>query len=115
MKFTSTIALLASLLAVNASRVAWDSVYDNAGGSLSVVSCSDGPNGLLTKGYNVFKDLPTFPNIGAASAVAGWNSPNCGSSRFTKVDFVADDRGSLYNRFLLERHLSGQVDLSDGS
>ena len=80
MKFISTLALLASPLVVIATRVAYDTVYDNGGQSLSTVACSDGKNGLLTKNYNTFQDLPSYPNIGASSVIAGWNSPNCGSS-----------------------------------
>jgi len=59
--------------------VRYDQTYDNSGQSLSTVSCSNGPNGLLTRGYTTFGSLPTFPNIGAASAIAGFNSPECGS------------------------------------
>ncbi|KAH9033993.1 immunomodulatory protein [Lactarius deliciosus] len=47
--------------------------------SLSTVACSDGANGLLTKNFTTFGSLPSFPNIGAAQAVGGWNSPACGS------------------------------------
>jgi len=89
MKLISTIALFAAPFAVSATRVSWDSVYDQGTESLATVACSDGPNGLLTKGYNVFEDLHTFPNIGGSSAVASWNSPNCGSPGFTEFDFVA--------------------------
>ena len=30
-------------------------------------------------GYTTFGSLPGFSNIGGAFAVAGWNSPNCGT------------------------------------
>lgn len=95
---TVFLAALSVLAAPSASvTVSYDEVYDNAGGSLATVACSDGPNGLLTKGqpkhhfstrcdadprhtgFTTFGSLPTFPNIGGASAVAGWNSPSCGS------------------------------------
>ena len=70
---------------------------------------------MLTKGYKVFQDLPTFLNIGGSSAVPGWNSPNCGSPRFTKLDFVTDARGSLHsNRYLLDCHLQWRDDHRDG-
>ena len=59
--------------------VSYDQTYDNSGQSLSTVACSDGPNGLLTKGFTTFGSLPQFPNIGGAAAVAGWNSAQCGS------------------------------------
>ena len=74
--FATLFVLAAPALAV---KVTYDNTYDNAKGSLATVSCSNGENGLLTKGFNTFGDLPTFPNIGGAQAVAGWNSPNCGT------------------------------------
>lgn len=60
------------------SLVTWDAGYDNAGRSLTQVACSDGINGLMPK-YQTQGQLPHFPNIGGAAAIAGWNSPNCGS------------------------------------
>ncbi|KXS12394.1 hypothetical protein M427DRAFT_59548 [Gonapodya prolifera JEL478] len=42
--------------------------------SLSVTSCSDGTNGLITRGYTMSS---LFPAVGAAS-FATWNSPECG-------------------------------------
>jgi hypothetical protein len=89
MKFLSVFALFALPLAVSATLITDDPVFDNATESLSVVACSDGANGMLTKGYNVFGDLPTFPNIGGSSAVAGWNSPNCGSPCLAEFDSSA--------------------------
>ena len=74
--FAVTLALVAAAVATD---IRFDATYDNAGQSLSTVSCSDGANGLLTKGFTTFGSLPTFPNIGAAQAIAGWNSPACGS------------------------------------
>lgn len=42
-----------------------------------MVSCSDGPNGLITKyGWQTQKDVKKFPYIGGVEAVGGWNSPN---------------------------------------
>jgi Cerato-platanin len=80
MKFFSIAAAFAlAIPAAFADSVRYDQTYDNSGQSLSTVSCSDGPNGLLTKGFTTFGSLPTFPNIGAAAAVAGWNSAECGS------------------------------------
>ena len=86
MKFVSIIALLTAPFAASATRISWDSVYDNATQSLTVVACSDGSNGMIGKGYHLFGDLPTFPNIGGSSAVASWNSPNCGPSRVVGFD-----------------------------
>ena len=74
--FAVTLALVAAAVATD---IRFDATYDNAGQSLSTVSCSDGANGLLTKGFTTFGSLPTFPNIGAAQAIAGYNSAKCGS------------------------------------
>ena len=76
-----TIALAALALAAPALgvTVSFDEAYDNGSASLATVACSDGPNGLLTKGFSTFNSLPHFPNIGGAAAVGGWNSAQCGS------------------------------------
>lgn len=80
MKFASVLALLAGPFVVSAIHVSYDTVYDNGGLSLNGVACSDGPNGLESKGpYNTLGDLPTFPNVTGADVVAGWGSPNCGT------------------------------------
>ncbi|KAI9451618.1 Cerato-platanin [Lactarius psammicola] len=80
MKFTLTITPLVALFSVtSAVNVFYDTRFDNPKGSLATVACSDGPNGLLTKGFTTFRSLPSFPNIGAAQAVGGWNSSVCGS------------------------------------
>jgi len=62
-----------------ADTLQYDPIYDDGSESLDVVACSDGANGLLTKGFTTFSSLPTFPNIGAFAAVEAWNSPNCGT------------------------------------
>lgn len=82
MKFSTILAPLAlSLLPTMTSAVtlAYDTAYDKSTSSLTTVACSDGVNGLLTRGFTTFGSLPKFPHIGAASAVTGWNSPNCGT------------------------------------
>ncbi|PFH53585.1 hypothetical protein AMATHDRAFT_54780 [Amanita thiersii Skay4041] len=61
------------------TTVAYDQVYDNSGGSLTTVACSDGPNGMITRGFTTFGSLPGFPHIGAAFAVTGWSSDGCGT------------------------------------
>ncbi|KAE8350624.1 Cerato-platanin-domain-containing protein [Aspergillus coremiiformis] len=58
--------------------VSYDQKFDVAGTSLNTVSCSDGVNGLISRGYTTFGSVPGFPNIGGAPTVGGWNSPNCG-------------------------------------
>ena len=80
MKFTSTIISLAALFSVaSADVVRFNTFYDNPSTSLNNVACSDGPNGLVTKGFSTFGSLPSFPSVGGVSAVKGWNSPQCGS------------------------------------
>lgn len=95
MKFiTTACALLASLHLASAApapqtveseaaaavsiSVSYDQKYDVKQSSLTTVACSDGVNGLMSKGYTTFGSLPKFPLIGGAPTVGGWNSPNCG-------------------------------------
>ncbi|KAG1786613.1 Cerato-platanin [Suillus plorans] len=59
-------------------QVTYDNFYDNAATSLSNVACSNGANGLLTKGFTTLGSLPSFPNVGGVPNVT-WNSPLCGS------------------------------------
>jgi hypothetical protein len=73
------INLIAFISAVAAITISYDTGYDDSSRSLSVVSCSDGANGLLTRGYTTQGSLPGFPKIGGASVIAGWNSDSCGT------------------------------------
>ncbi|RAK96253.1 allergenic cerato-platanin Asp F13 [Aspergillus ibericus CBS 121593] len=82
----SLIALFSSALGVpvdsatgTSVSVSYDTAYDDASGSLSTTACSDGDNGLVTKGYPTFGSLPGFPYIGGSPTIPGWNSPNCGA------------------------------------
>ncbi|KAF8860784.1 Cerato-platanin [Acephala macrosclerotiorum] len=77
MQLTTTLLSFISL--ASAITVSYDTGYDDGTRSLSAVSCSDGANGLLTKGYTTQSSLPSFPNIGGASVIAGWNSASCGT------------------------------------
>lgn len=80
MKFSTILAPIALLPSLAlAVTLAYDTVYDNAKGSMTTVACSDGSNGLITRGFNTFGSLKNFPNIGGASAIPSWNSPNCGT------------------------------------
>ncbi|KIY71768.1 snodprot1 [Cylindrobasidium torrendii FP15055 ss-10] len=82
MKLISIIALIfttLSQLVFAVDQVGWDSIYGDGDASLAIVACSDGSNGLLTRGFKTFSDLPTFPAIGSAYVVGGWNSPACGT------------------------------------
>ncbi len=90
MKLLSFIIPLTAILpAVYSVTVRYDPQYDNRAISLTGVACSDGKNGLLTKGYKTFGDLPNIPHIGAASAVEKYDSASCGSCwelTYTKPD-----------------------------
>ncbi|TFK97406.1 Cerato-platanin [Pterulicium gracile] len=86
MKFTLATALIAlvpftsALVTTRApNTVAWDAVYDKGSTNLDAVACSDGANGLKTKGFSTFSSLPRFPLVGAVYAVEGWNSALCGT------------------------------------
>ncbi|KAL7282975.1 hypothetical protein ACG7TL_002393 [Trametes sanguinea] len=77
-----TLAIAALALFVPSAlgvTVSYDQTYDNSGASLATVACSDGTNGLLTKGFSTFGSLPHFPNIGGAAVIPGWNSDQCGT------------------------------------
>ncbi|PIL33017.1 hypothetical protein GSI_04466 [Ganoderma sinense ZZ0214-1] len=88
---SSTFASVAALLAfpvvhgqdmgtpMNVS-VSFDQTYDNPNNSMDLVACSDGINGLITRnGWTTFGQASGFPNIGGSFAVAGFDSPNCGT------------------------------------
>ncbi|KAF7799700.1 hypothetical protein EIP86_010942 [Pleurotus ostreatoroseus] len=99
----AVLAVLAALAApILADTVSFDTVYDDPSTSLDEVACSDGPNGLITKGFTTFGSLPT-KNIGGAAAVAGFNSPQCGSCweltfNGTSINVLAiDHAGSGFN------------------
>ncbi|KAN0141236.1 Cerato-platanin domain containing protein [Lactarius tabidus] len=82
MKLTSTLISLAALVSVtyaDIQPVRPNSYYDNGATSMNSVACSNGVNGLVTKGYPTFGSLPNFPHIGSSFAVGGWNSTECGS------------------------------------
>ncbi|KAH9853378.1 Cerato-platanin [Lenzites betulinus] len=77
--FALSVLALALAPAALAVRVSYDMTYDNAALDLGATACSDGANGLQTKGFTTAGSLPSFPNVGGAAAVGGWNSPACGS------------------------------------
>jgi hypothetical protein len=72
MKFFAVTSILAALAAVAvaapapeaapvAVSVSFDTVYDNPNGDLHTVTCSDGSNGLLTKGKDKSTSLTSHP------------------------------------------------------
>ncbi|KDQ59719.1 hypothetical protein JAAARDRAFT_127291 [Jaapia argillacea MUCL 33604] len=83
MKFTLALATVTALLTpfafAQTASVSYDTTYDNGAQSLATVACSNGVNGLMTKGYTTFASLPNFPYIGGAVAVTGWDSAACGT------------------------------------
>ncbi|TGO44584.1 hypothetical protein BOTNAR_0789g00020 [Botryotinia narcissicola] len=79
MQFPTLATLLTFAVSATAITVSYDVGYDDASRSLAVVSCSDGINGLLIKGYSIQGSLRYYPNIGGASTIAGWNDANCGN------------------------------------
>jgi len=114
------LSFTAILPAAYSDTVNYDPVYDNPNKSLTAVACSDGENGLITKGYENFGDLPNFPYIGAAYAVEGYNSASCGScweltytesDKTTKTIYVTAidhaDQGFVIAETVL-KHLGGQ-------
>ncbi|KAI0329935.1 Cerato-platanin [Cubamyces sp. BRFM 1775] len=62
-----------------AVRVTYDRFYDNPSQDIESLACSGGSHGLEPLGYKTLGSLPDFPYVGGAAAVAGFNSPNCGS------------------------------------
>jgi Cerato-platanin len=127
MKLLSFIIPFTAILpAAYSVTVKYDSQYDNRDISLDAVACSDGKNGLLTKGYKTFGDLPNFPHIGAASAVEGYNSASCGScweltytksDKTTKTIYVTDidHSGDGFNiAGTALKHLGGQQAVDAG-
>ncbi|RYP24245.1 hypothetical protein DL765_000740 [Monosporascus sp. GIB2] len=104
MQISQLLQFLSLTAAASAVTVAYDTGYDNRGRSLDAVACSDGPNGLKTRfGWQTQGQIPRFPNIGAAAAVGGWNSPNCGtcwrlSYRGRSINVLAvDHAGAGFN------------------
>ncbi|RPB04207.1 Cerato-platanin [Choiromyces venosus 120613-1] len=83
MQFLKTTLLLTTTLTLTLAQTAgvakYDPTYDNASLSTLAVACSDGVNGLYTKGYKTLGSIPGFPNLGGSGTITGWNSPNCGA------------------------------------
>ncbi|TBU41348.1 Cerato-platanin [Dichomitus squalens] len=83
---TFTLSILAAFIptALGATTsssvsVSYDQTYDNGSNSLATTACSDGSHGLLTKGFTTFDSLPSFPYVGGAGVIPGWNSDQCGT------------------------------------
>ncbi|KAF8249130.1 allergen Asp f 15 precursor [Wilcoxina mikolae CBS 423.85] len=123
MQFTTTIfALLASALTVSAGTqvsVGYDTNYDSPILSTKSTACSDGSNGLFTKGYNTLGDLPNFPLVGASDQIPGWNSNQCGkcfkifyqgtSIYVTAVDHAGN--GFVLSKAAMDKLTGGQAQM----
>ncbi|KAJ8595602.1 Cerato-platanin [Rhizopogon salebrosus TDB-379] len=98
MKLSSVVALVSAFVLPTFAaqvNVTYDTTYDNAGASLSGVACSNGANGLLTKGYTTFGSLPSFPNIGGIPNLT-WNSSLCGTCWKLEYTTPAGQYESIY-------------------
>jgi hypothetical protein len=76
--FTLSASLALAANSTETTTATFDTAYDDANLSLSTVTCSNGENGLVTKGYNTIGDLPT-QDVAGSLTVKGWNDANCGA------------------------------------
>lgn len=72
--FTTVLSMVA-LASATPGVVTWDGVYDQTTTSVYTFSCEQY---LHSRGWSQLDMVPTFPDVGAARAVEGWNSKNCG-------------------------------------
>ncbi|PCH42249.1 immunomodulatory protein [Wolfiporia cocos MD-104 SS10] len=124
MKFTTAIASALCLLPVafaNTYKITYDQFYDNKDASLNSTACSNGPNGLITKGYTTLGSLPDFPYIGGSFAVPHWDSPGCGTCwqlnyNGTTIDVLAVDTAGVGFNLALEAFevLGGETGVEAG-
>ena len=73
--------------------VSYDTGYDDASRALTSVTCSDGPNGLITKyGWANQGAVAGFPRIGGYQGVEKWNSAQVRGVEI--LSFAAADQDS---------------------
>ncbi|KAJ3817895.1 Cerato-platanin [Lentinula raphanica] len=108
---TVVISAFAGLAA--ADTLQYDTAYDDSSASLATVACSDGTNGLLTKGYTTFGSLPTFPNIGAFGAVEGYNSANCGTC--WQITYTSNGASTTINALAVDHAGEGLINVSEAA
>ena len=77
--FALLVAPIIATPAPKTVKVTYSTQYDKKKESLVGVACSNGSNGLITKGYTTYGSLKNFPFIGGAQAIEGWNSDQCGT------------------------------------
>lgn len=102
MKFFTSIFSLALPLTAMAYDATYHLGFEDANYPIANLACSDGINGLLTRGYRVRGNLPRFPFVGSAPQVTGWNSPACGtcwrlSFEGRTIHILAVDRATSYD------------------
>ncbi|KIJ64641.1 hypothetical protein HYDPIDRAFT_112039 [Hydnomerulius pinastri MD-312] len=81
MKFAAAFATLAAIAlpaVASTVQVTYNTIYDNPSTSLGITACSNGVNGLQTRGYPTLGTLPHFPYVGGVPGLT-WNSTQCGS------------------------------------
>lgn len=98
--------------AVFVTYATYDSTFDNPNGSLDTVACSDGVYGLESRGYTTFGSIPNFPYIGGASAIAGYDSPNCGTCYQLTYKNAAGNKTSI---FIIAIDASPQFNIAKGA
>ncbi len=80
--------------------MSFDDGYDQASRPLTALACSDGAHGLITRyKWQTQGQISHFPMIGGAQAIAGWNSPSCGtcwelSYKGHKINVLAVDHAA---------------------
>ncbi|KAI9346810.1 heat-stable 19 kDa antigen [Zopfochytrium polystomum] len=97
---TTTTTTASPLTRRDQVSVSYDNNYSKTTNlPLASFACSDGSNGLLTKGYTTIASLKVY--AAATPYVGGWNSPSCGkcyavSYGGKSVTVVAVDRGNSF-------------------
>jgi len=76
--FTAVSGAFAASTTGGTATVTYSTAYDIGSTSLNTVACSNGDNGLITKGFTTLDSLPQFPYIGGVNGIQ-WNSPLCGT------------------------------------
>lgn len=113
----SLVAAATTAFAQTPATASYDTTYDTVSLPTLNVACSDGQNGLFTKGYSTLGNLPRFPFVAAMSTIAGWNSPNCGKcyalTYLTRtINVIAVDRavaGVVLSRAAMDVLTDGQA------
>ena len=75
MQFLAILAVLPAALAGITTSLSYDPVYSNPSTSTLSLACSDGDNGLHTKGFATLGAVPKFPMVAAAPDIAGNSIP----------------------------------------